>query len=229
MPSEHGTAGPCVPLVLCAALRAAMQRFRVHAELTNFGKARVFTGAVSSMLQSPSDAWLASKTGAPSCPVWHHSGWCTARACREAATNAKAATASESRLRTAARCPPARGSRFALPTVARAAVGSRTVSHGAGQRPGDLSPAVGGACQGHDGVEKEGALLQVLDTIFSGRPAVAGSYDKEGFCGRSTDLGWSGADHAALIAVITIECRRDEAAAVLRYVTPHSSKLQSWC
>ena len=30
-------------------------------------------------------------------------------------TNAKAATASESRLRTAARCPPARGSRFALP------------------------------------------------------------------------------------------------------------------
>ena len=24
MPSEHGTAGPCVPLVLCVALRAAM-------------------------------------------------------------------------------------------------------------------------------------------------------------------------------------------------------------
>ena len=86
-------------------------------------------------------------------------------------------------------------------------------------------------CQGHDGSREGRRLkLQVLDTILfrGGRPCGWVFTDKEG-CVRAkhrSRLEWVQITRH-LLRLLPSNADRDEAAAVLRYVTPHSSKLQT--
>ena len=115
--------------------------------------------------------------------------------------------------------------------VARAAVGkSRTVSHGAGQRPAYLQ-LWEALCQGHDGSREGRRLkLQVVDTILfrGGRPCSWVLRTRKVLCGRSTDLGWSRCRSRGTYCGYYHRMPMGRGRCCLRYVTPHSSKLRLW-